>query len=224
MKKYLLIFTAIACIFSLNCFGQNNDIVLANVKMKNAKSKSDKIPNTDLVVESYRVEETINMAFGNRTTTYEVSKLGMVNTYDLGPNNTRKVIPQYAKPKEKTLGTTIETKTIVDTLKVAVKPVKVNVLPPAKKEKYITINVVNTYEKVLDRGYKSIEMLKKVADRSYFENDMINAAKHYAQLFEMSTNLEASYYFRYAQALKGINEMEKSEEMMQLFKSKNGSK
>ena len=53
---------------------------------------------------------------------------------------------------------------------------------------------------------------------------MINAAKHYAQLFEMSTNLEASYYFRYAQALKGINEMEKSEEMMQLFKSKNGSK
>lgn len=224
MKKYAPVFAAIACVFSLNCFGQKSDIVLANAKIKNTQSKSDKIPNADLVIESYRVEETINMAFGNRTTTYEVPRLDMVNTSDLGPHNTRTVTIQYVKPKEKTVGNTIEAKTIVDTPKVVIKPVKVSVVPPGKKEKYITINLVNTYEKVLDRGYKSIEMLKKVADRSYFENDMVAAAKYYAQLFDMASNLEASYYFRYAQSLKGINDMKKYEEMMVLFKSKNGSK
>lgn len=111
-------------------------------------------------------------------------------------------------------------KNIVDTIKTTIKPIKVTVIAPKKKEKYVTINLVNTYEKVLDRGYKSAEMLKKVADRSYFENDMVSAAKYYSQLFDITTDLEASYYFRYAQSLKATNEIEKAAEMMRLFKSK----
>lgn len=221
MKKYLPPFTAIACIFSLSCLAQGNDIALVNRKIKIAPSKSQKMADKDPVVESYLVEERINMTFGTRITTYEVSKLNMVNTYDLGPNNTRTVTPQYAKPKENAVANTMTPKTIVDTVKTVLKPVKVIVIPLEQKEKYVTINLVNTYEKVLDRGYKSIEMLKKVADRSYFENDMVSAAKYYSQLFDLATDLEASYYFRYAQSLKAINEIEKAAEMMRLFKSKN---
>lgn len=220
MKNYLPLFTAIACVFSASSLAQGNDVALVNMKIKNTPSKSRKMPDKDVVVESYLVEERINMSFGTRITTYEVSKLNMVNTYDLGPNNTRTVTPQYAKPKENAIASTMASKTIADTVKTAIKPIKVTVVTPKKKEKYVTINLVNTYEKVLDRGYKSAEMLKKVADRSYFENDMVSAAKYYSQLFDITTDLEASYYFRYAQSLKATNEIEKATEMMRLFKSK----
>ncbi|PWB19399.1 hypothetical protein [Flavobacterium sp. HTF] len=221
MKNYVSLFVIIECIFSFSCFGQGSDLVIANSKIKHKQPKSDKTVDKDLVIESYLVEETINMTFGNRTTTYEVTKLNMVNTYDLGPNNTRTVTPLYAKPKEKVVASIMQSKTIVDTIKTEIKPVKLNVAAPEKKEKYVTINLLNTYEKVLDRGYKSVDMLKKVADKSYFENDMVTAAKYYAQLLEISTDLEASYYYRYAQSLKAINETEKAQEAMLLFESKN---
>jgi hypothetical protein len=64
-------------------------------------------------------------------------------------------------------------------------------------------------------------MLTKVADRAYFDGDLETAAKYYEQLFMITTNLDAMYYYRYAQSLKGINQSGKAEEAMLLFESKN---
>jgi hypothetical protein len=210
-------------VFSFNCFAQrssNSAPVIAATG--NAHLQPDNTSDgNDLVIESYCVEETINMTFGRRVTRYEVSKLDMVNTYDLGPNNTRVVTPIYKKPKVKTVEVGLSSKPFIDSTAKVIKPVKVEVLAPSKKEKFININVVSTYEKIIDKGYKSLDMLKKVADKSYFDNDMETAAKYYAQLLDESTDLDSVYYYRYAQSLKGSNQPEKANEMMILFESKN---
>ncbi|RKR10061.1 hypothetical protein C8C83_1729 [Flavobacterium sp. 90] len=223
MKTNTLLFTVLVCVFSFNCFAQRSSKSAPVIAATgNAHLQPDNTSDgNDLVIESYCVEETINMTFGRRVTRYEVSKLDMVNTYDLGPNNTRTVTPIYKKPKVKTVEVGLSSKPFVDSTAKILKPVKVEVLAPSKKEKFVNINVVNTYEKIIDKGYKSLDMLRKVADKSYFDNDMETAAKYYAQLLDQSTDLDSIYYYRYAQSLKESNQPEKANEMMILFESKN---
>ncbi|MCD0469555.1 hypothetical protein [Flavobacterium sp. JAS] len=221
MKTFTLLFIEIVCVFSFNCFAQRTNRAPVIAATGNAHLQPGTSEGNDLVIQAYLVEETVNMAFGQRMITYEVPKLEMVNTHDLGPNNTRKVTPIYGKPKVKTVEVGLQSKAVIDTATTVIKPVKMEVIAPAQKAKTISINVLNTYEKVIDKGYKSLEMLKKVADRSYFENDMVAAAKYYSQLFEEATNLDSVYYYRYAQALKGTNQVDKANEMMVLFESKN---
>jgi hypothetical protein len=65
------------------------------IKNYNQKVTTSEIPVKTQIVKSYYVEEKVNMRFGGYTTTYKVSKLSMINKYDLGPNNTRVVTPIY---------------------------------------------------------------------------------------------------------------------------------
>lgn len=221
MKTYAVTFTTIACVFSFSCFAQraaSNTPVIAPIA--NAHSQTDNKSADDLVLDYYHVEETINMSFGRRVTRYDVSKLDMVNTYDLGPNNTRTITPMYRKSKVKPTEIGMLSKNIKDTI-ITIKPVKVEVIPPAQKAKYLTVDLTKTYKKVIDKGYASADMLKKVADKHYFNGEMTEAAKFYAQLLEMAPNSEASYYYRYAQSLKETGQAEKANEMMILFESKN---
>ncbi|OXA80170.1 hypothetical protein SAMN05444397_1053 [Flavobacterium aquidurense] len=222
MKTYAVNFTLIACVFSFNCFAQRatpSTSVIASIA--NTHSQSDNKQDNDLVVDYYHVEETINMTFGRRITKYEVSKLDMVNTYDLGPNNTRTVTPVYRKAKVKPTEIAMLSKAIKDTVSVSISPVKVAMVAPTPKTKYLTVNRTKTYMQVVDKGYTSVDMLKKVADQHYFDGEMTAAAKNYAQLLEISSDLEPSYYYRYAQSLKEIGQAEKANEMMVLFESKN---
>ncbi|SNR24542.1 hypothetical protein [Flavobacterium sp. ov086] len=222
MKTFTLLFIEIVCVFSFNCFAQRTNRAPVIAATGNAHLQPGNTPEgNDLVIQSYLVEETVNMAFGQRMVRYEVPKLEMVDTHNLGPNNTRKITPIYGKPKVKRVEVGLQSKVILDTVTTVIKPVKVDVIAPSQKAKTISINVLNTYEKVIDKGYKSLEMLKKVADRFYFDNDMATAAKYYAQLIEEATDLESVYYYRYALSLKGINEIDKANEMMLLFENKN---
>ncbi|MDA6071927.1 hypothetical protein NJT12_20090 [Flavobacterium sp. AC] len=222
MKTYVQYFVAIAFVFSFYSFGQSNGRAFAPGSIKHAITKSnDTAKKEGLVIVGYFVEETINMTFGRRITKYEVSKLEMVNTYDLGPNNTRVVTPIYRKPKIKTVDVALQSKTFVDSTVIKIEPVKVEVIAVTEAPKYLTIDVVDTYAKVLDKGYKSVEMLIKVADRAYFDGDLVTAAKYYEELIGMNSDLYAMYYYRYAESLKGINEIGKANETMLLFESKN---
>lgn len=214
MKTCKALFAAIVLVFSLNCFSQGHSQI-SDISGIGNTSKND------LVIVGYYVEETINMAFGKRITKYEVSKLDMVNTYDLGPNNTRVVTPIYRKPKTKIVDVALQSKTFVDSSVINIKPIKVEVIAPTETPKYLSIDVVDTYTKVLNKGYKSIEMLTKVADRAYFSGDLVTAAKYYEELFNMTADLESMYYYRYSQALKATNQENRAEEMMLLFESKN---
>ena len=224
MKTYAVLIIAIMAAFSFKCFGQSINRTSQNIAaLGNTTSQSNNSPKDDRVIVAYEVEETINMTFGKRITKYEVSKLSMVSTYDLGPHNTRVVTPVYGKAKVKTVEAGLHSKAIVDTARTNIKPIKVGVIAPAEAQKYLTIDVISTYEKVLEKGYISLDMLMKVADRAYFDGDFAIAAKYYSQLFSLTNNLESMYYYRYAQSLKGINQIEKADEMMKLFEVKNAA-
>ena len=219
MKKYILGFIAIACFFSLGCFAQNSHFSV-NAKMGNAQLMPDMMSNNDLAVVAYHVEETINMTLGGSTTSYEVSNLNLINTNDLGLNNTRIVTPKYGKVRPKLSAITIigqSVKMPVAVIPIVAVPIKTDRIPP----KYVNINILSTYERVIDKGYKSVEMLKKVANGRYFDNELTIAAKYYSQLFALTSDLAPEYYFRYSQSLRFIGEVEKADEMMAVFKSKN---
>ncbi|MCF6130571.1 hypothetical protein L1S35_12875 [Flavobacterium sp. AS60] len=96
-------------------------------------------------------------------------------------------------------------------------PPKEEVVAPA----FTKIKVIENYERVLEKGYKTEAMLQAVADYRFFAEDMVAAAKWYAQLFEFCPDeLEAVYYYRYAESLKSIGQTEKAKEMMALFQIK----
>lgn len=96
---------------------------------------------------------------------------------------------------------------------------------PLKEEAVVTtftkIKIIENYERVLEKGYKTEAMLQAVADYRFFAEDLAAAAKWYTQLFEFCPDeLEPVYYYRYAESLKSIGQTEKAEEMMTLFQSK----
>ncbi|WP_281634470.1 hypothetical protein [Flavobacterium luteolum] len=220
MKKYEAILCTLAFVFSLGCFAQRTNHASASPATGKTTLLTDSLSTGDYVIQSYYVEERINKLFGGRIITYQVSKLDMVDTYDLGPNNTRTVIPNYVKRKPKVAPNKIEAKALVASSSASLEPVKVEVTAPSTiSSKFVSVNVVDTYEKVIDKGYKSIDMLKKVADRFYFEGNLSAAAGYYTQLFEEAKDLEVIYYYRYAQSLKAINENEKANTLMKRFKS-----
>ena len=70
---------------------------------------------------------------------------------------------------------------------------------------------------VASKGYKSVDLFKKLANSYYFNNDMPNAAKWYAELMTMNEVVDPEYYFRYALALKGIENYEASDRWMKKF-------
>lgn len=84
------------------------------------------------------------------------------------------------------------------------------------------IDAIKTYERVAEKGYQSTDMYKKIGNSYYFNGELESAAKWYAELFAMNTDVEPEYYFRYSQSLQSIGENQKANEMQQLFRQKIG--
>src|SRR6218665_1044629 len=102
MKNLKTFLIALLLLISLNCFAQKAALTpVSSEKGKTVILTDNLASNSDYVIKSYYVEERINKLFGGRITTYEVTKLDMVYTNDLGPNNTRTIIPRYVKKKQK---------------------------------------------------------------------------------------------------------------------------
>ncbi|KAF2511221.1 tetratricopeptide repeat protein [Flavobacterium foetidum] len=224
MKHDIVFWIPITLFFSLSCFAQLIPNTAAFPGSGNTVLLTDSLAEAEKqVITAYYVEERINKLFGGTITTYVVSKLEMIYTNDLGPNNTRTVIPKYAKPKQKIVSGVIEAQVptaMLPELPKAEKDIKAT--SPEVSSKYVDIDLVKTYEQVVDKGYKTPEMLRKVADRLYFEGNLKAAARYYQQLFENSTtDIESIYFYRYAQSLRANGENEKADKLMKRFKSKN---
>ena len=95
-----------------------------------------------------------------------------------------------------------------------------------KYDSYAYIDVIQTYEKVALKGYKSEDIFKKLGNSYYFNANYESASKWYGELFAMNPNVESEYYFRYAQSLKSTGELKKSNQLMAEFytKSQNDSR
>lgn len=239
MKTYSLLLTAITCAFSLSGFAQSES---ASAKIGNSQMLADAISGDDKVVVAYHVEERVNMNFGGHITSYNVPDVSMIRTNDLGPNNTRTITPIFGKAKKRDQIDAVTSsakmaapnadmpmakmeiavpvqpmKTVAETPA----PVKVEEpAAPAKGEGIAIVNIIETYERILDKGYESIDMLKRVGNSRFFDGDLSIAAKWYSRLFALTKDLDAEYYFRFAQSLKSVNQLQKSKEMMDIFERK----
>ncbi len=89
-----------------------------------------------------------------------------------------------------------------------------------KYESYDYIDAIKTYEKVAEKGYKSVDMFQKIGNSYYFNAELDKAAKWYGELFAMTSDLEPEYFYRYAQSLKSIGENDKANEIMEKFNQK----
>ncbi|GEC73751.1 WD40-like Beta Propeller Repeat [Flavobacterium flevense] len=90
-------------------------------------------------------------------------------------------------------------------------------------DRFAYIDAIKTYERMYERGYKSPDMLLKLANAYYFNGDLENAAKYYKELYAAETIVKPEFYYRFAQSLKSIKEYEKADEMMARFNKENGN-
>ncbi|MBG47997.1 MAG: flagellar motor protein MotB [Pseudozobellia sp.] len=88
----------------------------------------------------------------------------------------------------------------------------------AKYEEYSFRPAIDIYKRVIDRGYTSADLLKKLGNAYYFNADYEEAANTYKRLVkEYPDDVAPEYYFRYAQTLKTLQEYESSNEVMAMF-------
>lgn len=88
----------------------------------------------------------------------------------------------------------------------------------AKYEEYSFRPAIDIYKRVIDRGYTSADLLKKLGNAYYFNADYEEAANTYKRLVkEYPDDVAPEYYFRYAQTLKTLQEYKSSNEVMAMF-------
>ncbi|VXB86161.1 conserved hypothetical protein [Flavobacterium sp. 9R] len=162
----------------------------------------------------YEVTETTNMPFGKSTIIYTVSNKNLISTNNLGPNNTRVVIEKSKSKAKKEIdshktNSSLNTNTSTDG----------NLITSEKKAiKTVYINPIETYERMAEKGIKSVEIFKSLGDSYYYKNEYAKAIKYYEALFKMTHDLNAEYYLRYSNALKNMGQISYSEEIFEKYK------
>ena len=84
-------------------------------------------------------------------------------------------------------------------------------------QKYVEVNVIKTYERVAEKGYKSIDMFQKLGNSFYANYELDKAARWYCELFAMTTDLEPKYYYQYEQSLRSIGENDEANLLLEKF-------
>lgn len=87
-------------------------------------------------------------------------------------------------------------------------------------DKYAYVNATKTYERVAEKGYKSVDLFQKLANSYYSNSRLDKAAKWYGELFAMTSDLDAEYYSRYAKCLMFIDQNDQANEIMKRLKQK----
>ncbi|SHH00710.1 OmpA family protein [Flavobacterium defluvii] len=89
-----------------------------------------------------------------------------------------------------------------------------------KYDSYAYVDVIKTYERVANKGYKSEDLYKKLGNSYYFNSNFEGAVKWYDELFSTNPSPEAEYYYRYAQSLKSTGQMNKADKILSEFNAK----
>lgn len=87
----------------------------------------------------------------------------------------------------------------------------------ADYERFAYVKTIDVLQKVVDKGYKSVDLFQKLGNSYYFNNKMENAAKWYGELMSLDEKIDAEYYFRYAQSLKSLEKYTESDDWMSKF-------
>ena len=91
-------------------------------------------------------------------------------------------------------------------------------------EAYAYIDAREIYLKVVENGYESAQIYKKLGDTYYFNGEYGDAAKWYKKLLDKyPAQLEPEYYYRAAQTFKSIGEYYLSKKMMGEYASRSST-
>jgi outer membrane protein OmpA-like peptidoglycan-associated protein/tetratricopeptide (TPR) repeat protein len=91
-------------------------------------------------------------------------------------------------------------------------------------DKYSYIDAREVYLTVVESGYKSAEIYKRLGDTYYYNSEYKSALKWYLNLIhEFPDDIEPVYYYRGAQSLKSADEYEESDNMMNLYYKNGGN-
>lgn len=90
-----------------------------------------------------------------------------------------------------------------------------------KYEKYAFVDAIKTYERVAEKGYKSVDLFQKLGNAYYFNAKLEQANKWYDELFAMNQPVDAEYYYRYSQTLKATGDYAKANQVLEQFNQKN---
>lgn len=92
-----------------------------------------------------------------------------------------------------------------------------------KYDKYNYIDARKIYLKVVENGYRSSEIYRKLGDTYYFNSEYSGAAKWYYDLInDFPDEAQTIDYFRAAQCLKSINQPEEASKLMVVYKKRGG--
>jgi hypothetical protein len=80
---------------------------------------------------------------------------------------------------------------------------KARVATADKKYDNYAFECHKTYERLADKGYKSVDMFQNWETTSM---EARKAAQWYGELFTMTSEVEPAYYYRYAQSLRSISD------------------
>lgn len=92
-----------------------------------------------------------------------------------------------------------------------------------KYEQYAFIDAIKIYERVAEKGYKSVDLFQKLGNAYYFNGELAKANKWYTELFALNEQVEPEYYYRYSQTLKASGDYDKANKMLSMFSEKNGT-
>ncbi len=84
-----------------------------------------------------------------------------------------------------------------------------------KFNQYAFVDSQKIFLKVAEEGYESADLFGKLADSYYYNADYDDAAKWYGKLVEkFPQDVAPNHYFRYAQALRAVENYDASKEMI----------
>jgi outer membrane protein OmpA-like peptidoglycan-associated protein/tetratricopeptide (TPR) repeat protein len=90
-------------------------------------------------------------------------------------------------------------------------------------EQFAYVDAIKTYEKVAEKGFRSVEVFQKLGNAYYFQSKLAEANRWYGELFAMNQEVLPEYYFRYAQTIKSMGDYKKADAMMEKFYEKSGT-
>jgi len=86
-----------------------------------------------------------------------------------------------------------------------------------QNQKLAYIDAINTYEKIVKKGFVNAEICCKIGDAYYYNANYKIAAEWYQKAFSLTSELNPEYYYRYAISLKSSNQLEESDKYMVQF-------
>ncbi|MDP5228969.1 MAG: OmpA family protein [Cellulophaga sp.] len=87
-----------------------------------------------------------------------------------------------------------------------------------KYNEYSFSPAIDIYKKVLDKGFVSADLLKKLGNSYYFNANYKEASLIYERLMnEFAEEVTPDYYFRYSQTLRSLDQYVEADELMRKF-------